>query len=137
MTSKKPAGRRSTVKAVEIIPTRGQKLYEAMIAYGPWDESQRVLLEEACRIADRLDKLDAQLETQSAWFNFSVDLDGGYAEVTVTCDRVLSEARLQAVALKSIVAELRQGRKPASVPTKGGGSVGDLRSAARRKQASG
>lgn len=117
--------------------TRGQALYASMTSFGPWDPAQRVLLEEACRIADRLDKLDAQLEDQEAWFHFSVNQGDGYAEVTVMCDRVLAEARLQAVALKAIVAELRQGRSSGS--PKGDTSVGKLALAVAesRKQAAG
>lgn len=88
---------------------------------------KRVLLEEACRIADRLDRLDAQIGGDAdAWFRFSVDESG--SEVTVIVDKVLSEARQQAVALKQLVSELRQGAaaEPAS-----GGSVLDQLAAKR------
>lgn len=92
------------------------------------DASKRVLLEEACRIADRLDKLDALLVGDAAaWFRFSVDESG--TEVTVIVDKVLSEARQQAVALKQLISELRQGA--AAEPASGGSVLDQL--AARRE----
>ncbi|WP_162829949.1 hypothetical protein [Amycolatopsis palatopharyngis] len=79
---------------------------------------QSRLLLEACRIADRLDRLDRQLYGGD-WLTFDADNDSG--QVTVVVDRVLAESRQQALAFKQIVAELRQsqtisrpGRKPAS-----------------------
>lgn len=90
---------------------------------------RRVLLEEACRTVDRLDRLDAILNGGSGeWMRFRVSEDG--TEVTVTLDRALAEARQQATALKQIVAELRQG---AAVEPETGGSVID-QLAARRAQ---
>lgn len=71
--------------------------------------AERVLLEEACRLADRLDRLDAILRGDlDAWMRFRASDDG--AEVTVVVDRVLSEARQQQLALRQVLAELRQSR---------------------------
>lgn len=85
---------------------RGRRLWDALTADTP-DPAQLVLIEEACRIADRLDRLDAQLRgDEDAWLRFIVNDDG--SEVTVVIDRALSEARQQAVALKQLFAELRQ-----------------------------
>lgn len=86
--------------------------------------AHRVLAEEACRIADRLDRLDEVLTGPgTAWMRFRVA--EGDTEVTVVVDRALSEARQQAVALKAIVSELRQAAGSARQPTKGGGGVLD------------
>jgi hypothetical protein len=114
---------------------RGRRLWREM-AGDKLDASKRVLLEEACRIADRLDKLDALLLGDvDAWFRFTADDSG--AEVTVTVDKALSEARHQAVALKQIVSELRQGA--AAKPETGGSVLDQLaaRREARRTNASG
>jgi hypothetical protein len=74
--------------------------------------AELVLLEEACRAADRLDRLDAVLRGESDfWVRFAVDVDG--REVTVVIDRALSEARQQQAVLKQLVAELRQSRAAA------------------------
>jgi hypothetical protein len=78
--------------------------------------AERVLLEEACRTADRLDRLDAILAGDPGeWMRFRVSEDG--AEVTVTLDRALAEARQQQLALRALVAELRQAQGSAGKPT--------------------
>lgn len=68
---------------------------------------QRVLLEEACRIADRLDELDDFLDgRQDAWMRFHSRNEDG-SVVTVVIDKALSEARQQAVALKQLLSDLK------------------------------
>ncbi len=89
-------------------------------------------MEEACRIADRLERLDAILRGDSdLWARFSVSQDGD--EVTVVIDRAMAEARQQAVALKQIVTELRQATSAAQESS--GQQQGSLRDqlAERRK----
>jgi hypothetical protein len=107
-----------------------------------------VLLEEACRMADRLDRMDAMLEDPArAWLRFDVSEDG--AEITVTIDRLEGETRMLATAFKQVVAELRQAqeesgsaRAPGPEPQEpggGGGNVVPLRAsiAAKRAQTAG
>lgn len=70
---------------------------------------ERVLIEEAARIADRLDVLDRVLTTGGDWLNFEPVLpDGSIVRVVVT--NVLAEARQQQATLKQLLAELRQCR---------------------------
>lgn len=126
-------------------PSRGQRLWEQMhVGMGP---AQLVLLQEACRMADRLDRLDAVLEGRE-WLSFQVGEGGSEAatQVTVVVDRALSEARQQATALKQLVAELRQSApkaalpsKPLPAPERKAGGLGDLsaRIAARRASPAG
>ena len=78
--------------------------------------SERVLAEEACRLADRCDKLDRILRGDTAeWLKFRLrDVDSD--EIVLTVDRVLAEARQQAIALKLILAELRQSRAARTAP---------------------
>lgn len=80
-----------------------------------WDEeggetlagTRRAVLEEACRLVDRLDRLDAILNGRDrAWLALELD-DAG--EVTLVVDKLLSEARQQQLALKQLAAELRAG----------------------------
>lgn len=117
----------------------GQQLWAAMTDGATLPPMQAVLLLESCRIADRLDKLDAQLRGED-WLRFEVDESG--TEVTVIVDRVLSEARQQASALKAIVAELRQttgrGKQKSAADGKEAG-IADLtaRIAARRASPAG
>jgi len=70
--------------------------------------AERVLAEEACRIADRLEALDRILRgDEEAWLSFrALNEDGSIVRVVVT--GVLAEARQQQTALKGLVSELRQ-----------------------------
>lgn len=66
---------------------------------------RRAALElEADRIKARLDELNAQITGAPAWLDFAVNLPETVAEVTV--DRLLGEARQQALALATIVKTL-------------------------------
>lgn len=83
--------------------------------------AQRVLLEEACRIANRLDTLDNILDgRQEEWMRFH-SRDGGGTVVEVVLDKALAEARQQATALRGLMAELRAAG--AAVKPQPGGKV--------------
>lgn len=98
----------------------------------------RLLVDEAARIADRLDRLHYALQNKGTWLRFEA-ADGG--EVVVTVDNVLAEARQQATALKGIVSELRAAlpAREKSKPAAKAGGLGDLsaRIAARRNTSAG
>jgi hypothetical protein len=95
---------------------RGRRLWRELTA----DEqpslipTERVLLEEACRLADRLDTLDRMLRgDEDAWMRLrSMDDDGSIVQVVI--NNLLSEARQQQVALKQLLGELRQSRTAAA-----------------------
>jgi hypothetical protein len=76
---------------------------------------RRVLLEEACRIADRLDKLDALLSGDATSWVELVESKGDPDRQEVVIDKALAEARQQAVALKALISELRQEAAPKPV----------------------
>jgi hypothetical protein len=81
-----------------------------------------VLLEEACRLADRLDRLDDFLTGRGdVWLRFHARNEDG-SVVRVVVDRALSEARQQADTLRGIVADLvkRQGAKASEEPEASG-----------------
>lgn len=105
-------------------------MWREMTAEGQLPALRAVLLLEACRIADRLDRLDVQLRDGSEWLRVR-QVEGGDAVVVV--DRALAEARQQATALKVLVAELAKHSK-ASKPAVKGAGIADLtaRIAARR-----
>ncbi|HEX6968099.1 MAG TPA: hypothetical protein VF174_04695 [Micromonosporaceae bacterium] len=91
---------------------------------------RRNVLEEACRLVDRLDRLDAILNGRDrAWLTLEVDDETG--GITVVVDKILSEARQQQLALKQLAAELRAGGGAAKPATEG--SILD-QLAARRAQ---
>jgi hypothetical protein len=86
--------------------TRGERLWRDMKGDG-LDPAQRVLLEEACRIADRLDKLDRLLAGSAHDWVSLVESKGDPERQEVVIDRPLAEARQQATALKQLIAEIR------------------------------
>lgn len=82
------------------LAARGRRLWREMHAEGAsFNPAETALLEESCRIADRLDQLDAALSGR----DLSAELDDDGGQVL----RALAEARQQANVLKQLVAALR------------------------------
>ncbi|UUV34391.1 hypothetical protein NQK81_13350 [Amycolatopsis roodepoortensis] len=114
----------------------GRELWEAVNPDGDMAPLQTALLREACRTADRLRALDRALRGDGPWLDLST-MDGRTFVVVVT--EALKESRQQAMALKALVAELRQstgsgrnGHRPPAPdgPGKGeGASIVDLSAA--------
>ncbi|MHC3474686.1 hypothetical protein ACYF6T_39165 [Streptomyces sp. 7R007] len=118
---------------------RGRRLWRESLATFALTPAHLVLLEEACRIADRLELLDAIVRA-------SVGAVNPYVEQFADISAVLAESRQQQAALKGLFAEIRQGQRvsgpTAGTPegdTSGGAGVSDLsaRIAERRRQAEG
>jgi hypothetical protein len=99
-----------------------------------------VLLEEACRLADRLDRLDDFLcGRQDAWLRFHARNEDG-SVVRVVVDRALSEARQQADTLRGIVEGLARRQGAAKEPEQAKESILDelaRRRADRQQEAAG
>jgi len=101
---------------------RGQRLYDAYSA--SVSPSGLVLLEEAARLADRLDELDSVIHGKGVLnlMSFRLDLDledeAGDRQVNVRVEfsNVLAEARQQALALRQLLSAL---------PAKGSDGDGD------------
>jgi hypothetical protein len=92
--------------------TRGRRLWRQLADDGPkLKPAERVLAEEACRTADRLDQLDRILRgDENAWMRLhSANEDGSIVKVVL--NNALAEARQQQVALKALLAELRTSRQ--------------------------
>lgn len=122
--------------------SRGSRLWREMTASAALTPAHSVLLEEACRLADRLDWLNSILQQWVSGVNAD-DEDGGPKSADI--QGLLAEARQQATALRGLVAEIRQAQKtsgaaaPAPVEVAGGSGVTDLskRIAERRAKAQG
>lgn len=128
-----------TDPVLEQLGARGRRLYREVLAEQPeLGPRQRVVLEEAARTADRLERLDRLLRAEVGEFA-SVRFAEGRTELVV--DRTLAEARAQQASLARLLGELRHSLAPAestpSVPAApaaapagqqaGGGKLVDLR----------
>ena len=112
---------------------RGQRMWRDSLAIWSLTPAHLVLLEEACRIADRLEVLDSILRAASSNVNPDV---AQFADMS----GLLAESRQQSGALKALLAEIRQGQygaSPAAVDPAGGAGVSDLTARIARKQAEG
>lgn len=90
--------------------TAGQRLSEGLSETNdPF--ALTILIVEAARIADRLEKLDALLSGDRAvWARLRETREG---DIVVTVDSALSEARQQATVLKHLLAEIHRQRAQA------------------------
>lgn len=122
----------------------GRNLWSLMTAGAMLGPMQKVLLLEACRIVDRLEKLDGQLRGVDREFLRLEPLDDDDRTYLLIVDKALSESRQQAATLKGLLAEIRQagrtGVRPAAgtgAPAKedaaGVGTLGDLTARIRER----
>lgn len=115
---------------------RGRRMWGESLAIWSLTPVHLVLLEEACRIADRLDLLNTMLRLSSVDVNTDV---AQFADIS----GLLSESRQQSSALKLLLAEIRQGQMgagPVKEESAGGAGVADLTQRIadrRRRQAEG
>lgn len=101
--AKKASPRKPPARPSKRFRARGQRLWDA---HREQVEGERglVMLEEACRIADRLDQLDRILKGEvEAWCYIAEARDG---DLEVRVDGALVEARQQANVLRQILSSL-------------------------------
>lgn len=98
---------------------RGLEFWSAVTDSVELDPSGFVLLGEACRIIDRLDRLSVALNGQGRdWLKLADEIevttqrfgDGKNISVKVAVDGLLSESRQQQLALKTVLAQLGLGK---------------------------
>jgi hypothetical protein len=103
--------------------TRGEQLWKDLRGDSLSPEL-RVLLEEACRIADRLDNLDGLISGDADSWVSLVEDRGDPERQYVVIDKPLAEARQHALALKQLITELRAagagGKAPSAPKTEQG-----------------
>lgn len=131
--------------APSTLGSRGKKLWREIVRANELDAVQKVTLEEACRCADRLEELDGIIRGKGVGqlMRFRLELEDALenprAEIRVTVDGVLAEARQQQNVFKQLLVSLRlpdaQGERPqkrgargayASSGAKAGGKVTSL-----------
>lgn len=113
----------TTVRVPPGLGTKGTRLWRELHKDHTFDPAETVLVEEACRISDRLDRLNSLLVgEEDAWLKLRAMESG---EVVVRIDDALSEARQQANVLKQLVAALRlPDAKTGQRPQQRGGARG-------------
>lgn len=104
----------------------GQNLWSLMTGGSLLGPMQMVLLLEACRLVDRLDKMDGLLSGDlDKWVSLELPPGDGETEYVVYIDKLAAESRLTAVALKALLAEIRMaGRTGLTGVTPAAGSKG-------------
>ena len=124
----------------------GQRLWDAITAAHELDAQQEVQLTEACRMKDRLDKLDELLRGDvGAWATIE-DFDGRPSELVISS--ALDKANTTANVMKQLLAAMRlpdsTGKRPQQrggargsygAQTPGGGTVSSIDRARQRKKA--
>ena len=96
MTMRKPAG----------LGVGGSALWRDVAGKYELDAAQTVQLTEACRMKDRLDKLDELLRGDVAcWSTILFDLDG--TPVSLRIDGALAQANTTANTMKQLLAAMR------------------------------
>ena len=107
---------------------RGRRLWREITEAHELDPMQVVLLEEACRCADRLDKLEEKLSgREDAWAHLLSRMDLGDEDTRVIELRIegaLSEARQQQNVFKQLLASLRLPDAAGARPQQRGGARG-------------
>lgn len=92
-------------------------MWSALTEGREFDAAWSVLVVEACRIADRLDKLDELLRGDTdVWARIEDDYTGSGKVIKLVFDDALAEARQQANALRQIVTSLKLGVASAAKP---------------------
>lgn len=93
---------------------RGSQFWDEVTGAVELDASGYVLLGEACRIIDRLDRLAGALNGEGRdWLKLADDVEEvgrGKISVKVVVDGLLSEGRQQQLALKTVLAQLGLGK---------------------------
>lgn len=89
---------------------------------------------EACRLADRLEQLDAYLGGRDAWLDLVENVEGsGRYEIVI--DKALEQARQQALAFKQLLAELGITAVPAAAVEPAKSPLDQLRERREQKAA--
>ena len=116
--------------------SRGQVLWDEMTTgKRSWQPEQLVLIEEACRLADRLERFHELLGAgPEGWVYVQVP-DLGDARLVI--DALVGEVRQSALAFKQIVGELNRhpvaAAAPGSVPAATPAGVASFADEARRR----
>jgi len=98
----------TTLRVPHGLDLKGAKLWKDITSAHALGPAELVILEEACRIADRLDGLNTVLTGEAEnWLDLRNMKGRGDEIVEIVIDAALTEARQQANVFKQLVAALR------------------------------
>lgn len=108
----------------EDLDERGAQLWRDMGGSYESDAGARMLLHEACRLVDRMEKLDRILRGDvDTWVSVDLPRDGSEDEpLRLKVDGALAEARLHVTTLRQVLGQLRRVR-PTGRLLPGGGDT--------------
>jgi|SRR5690606_19934276 len=89
----------------------GQRLWDHVTENSEMDEQGLSLLEEICRLKDRLDKMSGLIDNDSHMWALIIDSRNGGVELVI--DKLFAEARMSAATFKALMGELRQYQRSA------------------------
>lgn len=109
----------------EDLDERGAQLWRDMNGSYETDAGARLLLHEACRITDRLEKLNRILRGDvDTWVSIELPRDGSEDEpLRIKVDGALAEARLHVTTLRQVLQQLRRIRPTGRLLPGGGGDA--------------
>lgn len=112
------------------LDARGRKLWRDVTGERKWDSAGLVLIGEACRLVDRLEKLDGLLRGDvDQWAKIVDEYKGRDREVYLDIDASLTEARQMQTALLGVLTKLGLGKSESA--KKAGPTVADQLKAKR------
>ena len=93
---------------------RGRELWDAVLEASDFDAAGLLLLGEACRTADIIERLSAALRSNSQeWVRLAEEaevLADGAARVQIVVNPLLGEVRQQRIALRTMISHLKLGK---------------------------
>jgi hypothetical protein len=120
---------------------KGKKFWRDLHKDNTFDAAQTLILEEICRIADRLEGLNDIIDGKGVLQLMHFRVPGtmneeGLVTVNLTVDGVLSEARQQANVMKQLIVSLRlpeadSGKKPQQRGARGAYNQGSAASSSK------
>jgi hypothetical protein len=95
----------------EDLDERGAQLWRDLNASWEQDAGARLMMHEACRLADRMEKLDRILRGDvDTWVTIELPRGDSDEPLRVKVDGALAEARLHVTTLRQVLAQLRRVR---------------------------
>ena len=102
---------------VDKLRPHGRLVWDEITAGWKMDAVTKELALNVCRTVDRIDRLNAAVNSKRPWFSIAEMAETGTdLRITVSIDNVLSEIRQQTIALNQMLHKLGVGRLESALP---------------------